>query len=190
MNPLIELNQAPDVPTPSLDVKSFDNDCGKYLYWKGIREGAKKEEDAFKDKVLAALLAFGTVPDNAPKSKRLTSSAHVATATTSTTVEIDDDATANLRDLMREARLGKFFGNLFTERSEFSLVKDAHRFITTHKWPKSAADSIRLAYLRCFSAKTSSPSLTVETQEEITRKAEEALAELAAKAAKAGKKAA
>jgi hypothetical protein len=75
-------------------------------------------------------------------------------------------------------------------RREYSLVKDAHRFITNHKWPAKVADQIRLAYLRCFSAKTNAPSLIVETQEEITRRAEAGLAELATKASKAGKKAA
>jgi hypothetical protein len=181
----------PTPPPATIDFKTFDGLCGDYLYWKGIEDGAKKESAGFKEKIVAEIERFGSVPDNAPKSKRVSAAHHVATMTVGTSVEVDDDAAADLENLLKEYRLGKLFGSIFTSRREFSLVKNAHVFITTHKWPARIESLIHLAYLRCFSAKTNAASLNVETQQDITARAEAAIAELAAKAVKAsGKKAA
>jgi hypothetical protein len=186
MNPMP--TETPDAPV--LDALRFDSLCGDFLYWKRVREGAKKCEDDSKDQIVAMLARFGSVPDNAPKSKRVAAALHVATMTVGTSVEVDDDAAADLEALMRRHRLSKMFGKIFSSRREYSLVKDAHRFITTHPWPARIASEIHLAYLRCFSAKTNAASLTVETHVDITARAEAALAELATKASKPGKKAA
>jgi hypothetical protein len=183
--------QAIPQPSTAFDAKLFEKRCETYLQFRSDQENAKQDADDLKVWILAQVQQHGFVPTNAEKSRRLEAIGHVATVTTGTTVEIDDQLCTELELLLAKARCPKMFPALFTRRSEYSLAKTAAVAIKATPWPKKFKADIVTLYARCFSPKPKTPSLEVESRAAIAERDRIAAEKAAAKTTKKpGRKAA
>lgn len=177
------LAQPPQPPLDVFNVQKFEQDCADYKSKRKAEADAKTEADTIKARIMAEVKRFGLVPDNAPKSRRVSTRNFVCTLTTGTSVEVDDTSACELELLLSQARRSAKFPLLFSRRSEYSLEKGAAEVIEQERWPKKHAEQIRILFAKCFRPKTGTPSLSVETSEAVAERERKA----AAKAAKSKK---
>ena len=175
MNPLTELNQLPDAPTP-LDLKAFDRDCSAYTAMRAAAKDLNDKADKLKAQILANVERHGFVPSNAEKSRRVEAREFIATVTIGTGLDVDDSKAFDLELLLSRARCSKLFSALFTRRVEYSLAKTAKETMQTAPWPKKYREQIQQLYTACFTPKTIAPKLEVESRAAAEEKATKAAA--------------
>lgn len=163
----------------------LDEDASAYYGWKEIEDQAKREAATLKPVILAAVEKLGSVPDSAPKSLRADTEGFVCTRTIGSTMEIDDEAVLEFDLAMNTKKLREIFDALFVRRIEYQLSPAAQQMMQHGKLPQQYAEMIHSYYSRCFSAKTTTPTLNVDSKEAIEQKR---LAAIAAAEEKASKK--
>ena len=166
-------------------IARLEEDAAAYYEWKEIENQAKDEASTLKPLIQASVDKLGAVPDSAPKSIRAETTNYICTNTTGSTMDIDDDAVLYFDLAMNTKKLRKIFDLLFVRRVEYTLSPTAHQMMQHGKLPAAHEEMIRELYSRCFSAKTTKPSLTVESKAVIEK---ERLAAVAAAQEKAAKK--
>lgn len=181
----VQPQQQPIAPDADFSLSEFDRDCNNYVQWKQLERDAKEKADKIKARIMDAVEQHGQVPTNAEKSRRVEGRRYVATVTTGTAIEIDDQRCTDLELLLSRARKSNLFSQMFARRSEFTLVKGADQVIRTTAWPKKFRDEITSLYAACFRPKTKTPSLEVVSVESLQAKQDKA-----AKKSRGGKAAA
>jgi len=166
--------------TETFDAKLFERRCESYLQFRKDEREAKLAAEELKPWILSQVEKHGLVPTNAEKSRRIDTPGFVATVTTGTTVEINDAKCTELELLLSRAKCSDAFPQLFTRRTEFALAKTADTAMASARWPKRFAEQIRATYGLCFTPKTKTPSLDIDTRAQIEERERKA-AEKAAK---------
>jgi hypothetical protein len=165
-----------------MNANEFDALCLDYASKSLTADEAKHTADAAKALVMNAVQEFGHVPTNAEASRRMEGADWSATVTTPKTIEIIDSNVTELELLLSQAKQAKVFPLLFSRRVEYSLQKDAERVLPQTKLPGKLRERILSLYAQCFTPKTKTPSLKVETIATVREREEKA----AKKAAKKG----
>jgi hypothetical protein len=162
-------------------IKEFDALCTDYATKQLATDEAKRASDALKAAVMNAVQTYGHVPTNADASRRMEGADWSATVTTPKTIEIIDGNVTELELLLSEAKLPKVFPLLFSRRVEYSLQKDAERVLPQTTLPAKLAARIMLLYAQCFTQKTRTPSLKLETIATVRAREEKAATKAAKK---------
>jgi hypothetical protein len=173
--------------------EQVDSMCLKVDTAAAEAEAAAERLKKVKEPLLAAVRAFGSVPETAPRTRRLAGTLYVADSTVNTKTDIVDSAVADLRSKLKEHRKSVLFDQLFETIESFALLKDAAELlkIGIGGLPEPRQAEILGLYAQCFNANTSKPSLSVDlltVLREREAKAEEKAAKKAARAAKPAKK--
>jgi len=155
-------------------IKEFDALCTDYATKQLATDEAKRASDALKAAVMNAVQTYGHVPTNADASRRMEGADWSATVTTPKTIEIIDGN-------VTEAKLPKVFPLLFSRRVEYSLQKDAERVLPQTTLPAKLAARITALYAQCFTQKTRTPSLKLETIATVRAREEKAATKAAKK---------
>lgn len=169
-----------------MTVKEFDVICFDYVSRMIAVEDAKIKADEAKAVVMTAVQQHGSVPKNAEASRRMEGANWCATVTTGTTVDVNDAACTELEIVLSRAKQHDIFANLFSRRTEFSLVKGAESALKQAKLPARWRDRIHQLYASCFSVHSKSPSLKVEAIA-VVRDREDKASKKATKTAKSTK---
>jgi len=151
-------------------IKRLDEEAWAYNEWLGFAAQAMEQAAALKPGIQATIMKLGTVPDGAPKSIRVDTPSFICTATTGTSLEIEDETVLEFDLAMNAKPLREIFDQLFVRHVEYTLAPTAHQMMTHGKLPQSFEGMIRQFYSRCFSAKAKTPSLTVESKDAIKQK--------------------
>jgi hypothetical protein len=172
-------------------IHKLEADAREYNRLHTIEEEVKAGKAVLKPGIMLALKTYGAVPDGAPKTRRIETEGFVCDLTVGTTTEIDDVEVAFLDEMLsRSRRLRHLFSLMFRRRYEYTLEPTAQQTILYTKWPKEIREQVRNAYMRCISARTTAPSLSIESKAEIAARQREAQEAAEAKAlAAAAKKA-
>jgi hypothetical protein len=187
--------EQPKLPTP----QAIDAMCMAVDTAAAAADKAAAELKDAKAPLLTLVRLYGSVPETAPRTKRLLGTLYVADSTVNTKTEIVDASVAALRTKLKDHRKSALFAQLFESVESFALQKNAAELlkIGIGGLPESQQTEILTLYAQCFNAKTNAPSLSVdliealrEKESEAERKAEEKAAKAAKKAAREAKKAA
>lgn len=160
----------------------FDRLCSDYVAAQSRVDEAKRLADQKRAAVLAWVEENGHVPTNAESSRRCEGADYSATVTTASTVEIRDDIVTELELVLSKAKLPGVFGQLFSRRVEYTLLKGAERVLPGAKLPKRYSERILQLYAQCFVPKKKTPSLKVELISDLRAREEKAAAKAAKKA--------
>lgn len=173
------------------ELARLDTDAQAYHEWREIEDNAKEEAAKLKPSIQAGVDRLGAVPDSAPKSLRVDTPRFVLTNTTGNKLEIVHENALQLDLMMHSKSDQEIFNKLFIRNVEYTLAPTANQLIEHGKLPRGKAEAIRAMFARCFSAKTTQTSLTVESKAAIAERQRLAAEQAEAKrAAKRGGKAA
>jgi|GEM_PF-6028095 len=155
-------------------------------------ERAQKILSEAKAPLLESVRTFGSVPETAPRTRRLFGTLYVADSTVNTKTEIVDAAVAALRNKLKDHRKSALFAQMFESVESFALQKNAAELlkIGIGGLLESEQTEILTLYALCFNAKTSAPSLSVDLVTALQEKEAKAAEKKANKAAREAKKAA
>lgn len=140
---------------------------------------AQNTVDAYEDRLVLLVQAYGEVPAGAEKSKRLAGQLTELTVTTGSTISLKQAAVGTLQSALYANGQGPLFGQLFAQQVKYELVKGAATALRIADLPKRLAEKVLRMFAACFDVKTKSPSLKVKR-----------LADKPAKKARSGKAAA
>ena len=164
-------------------IKRLDEQAWEYNEWRGVEKQAKAEADALKPAIENGVAKLGQVPDGAPKSLRVDTPSFICTTTTGTSMEIDDETVLEFDMQMNTKPLREIFDQLFVRHVEYKLAPTAHQLMKHGKLPKAYEAMIRAYYSNAFIADDKSPSLKVESKDELKAKRVKAAAAAEEKAA-------
>jgi hypothetical protein len=183
---------APKQPTPKPPTPDeVDNLCLAYDKAAADVEAAETKRDAAKAPLLAQVRAYGAVPANAERTRRLTGVMYGADSTTSTSIEVNEPAVDAFRSKLIQHRKSKLFAEIFEATTKHSLREGSSELLKLgiQAMPEAERAELLLLYAQCFSPKTKAPSLTVYLVAALRAKEDKKAAKAAAKDAKAQGKA-
>ena len=144
-------------PTP----EQIDELAQRYLLrLSELRQARDFVADA-EERLIKLVQAYGTVPPNAEKSRRLHGVKAELTVTKSDTLTINDDRVEVLKEALDANGRGDFFTRLFTLRSKYEVVDGAESALKSEALPKRLAEKVLNLWGRCISVKAKKPSLKV-----------------------------
>jgi hypothetical protein len=114
-----------------------------------------------EDEAIALVQAWGGVPAQAEKSRRLKGAFSELTVTKADTLTIVDDRVELLRDALYADGYGPFFYKLFTERKKWEVAEGVEAALKAESLPKRLAEKVLNLWGRCISVKPKKPSLKV-----------------------------
>jgi hypothetical protein len=144
-------------PTPD----EIDKKVREYLAAKATRD-LWQEDVADKEHGLMRLVqAWGAVPPNAEKSRRLTGRLAELTVTKSDSIDVNYDRVEMLREALVANGRGDFFKRLFTLNSKYQIVDGAESALKEEALSKRLAEKVLNLFGRCITVKAKKPSLKV-----------------------------
>jgi hypothetical protein len=172
-------------PDPAI----FDQHCRAFTASKAELETVKSELDAVKASLILLVSHYGYVPTNAEKSMRLEGIEMLATVTTGTSTDVNNEEVTRLQLALSRAKMPRVFSQLFARTVKHSLKKNAPDILklATASLAEEARTALLLQFAACFSIEPNTPSLAVEEVAVLREKEAAKEAKAAAKAARAAK---
>ncbi len=141
-------------------VAEIDFMIQNYETIKTTYEVAKAELDRARDHMILMVEKFGHRPPHAEQSKRLHGTRNTATATTGTSVVVNESAVYDLQLYLVD--LPAIFSRLFNRQTKHTLVEGAHDVLKEIELPRRKHEKILSLFGRCIEIKTKAPSLKIE----------------------------
>ena len=154
----------PDLHPPALlrpTPEEIDLHAQAYLTMKQEAAAAADLVRDQEERLVALVTAFGTVPPNAEKSRRLNGRLAELTLTKSDTITVSTDRVETLRDALEANGHGDYFQKLFALQVKYEIVDGAESALKTEALPKRLAEKVLNLFGRCITVKAKKPSLKV-----------------------------
>lgn len=143
---------------PTLDEVDFM--IQNYETIKTTYDLAKADLDHAREHLILMVEKFGHRPPHAEQSKRLHGTRNTATATTGTTVVVNESAVFDLELYL--TGLPAVFARLFCRQTKHTLVEGAHDVLKEIELPRRKHEKILSLFGKCIEIKTKAPSLKIE----------------------------
>jgi hypothetical protein len=149
--------EAEDRPSPEV----IDDLARNYLRAKAACDQCDDEFKVIEDQLVKLVQAWGAVPANAEKSRRLNGRLAELTVTKSDRITVNAERVETLRDALAANERGAYFSKLFAMQTKYEVVEGAEAALKTEALPKRLAEKVLNLFGRCFTVTPKKPSLKV-----------------------------